>query len=94
MDIASFLSMLFNVPKVLEELDKLLQGSKGKKKTLLLELKRNVANIELYAKNKAPIDKVIGNLRIDKMEDAFNKGFNFNNFNHMTISRQETGGVA
>ena len=94
MDIASFLSMLFNAPKVLEELDKLLKSSKGKKKTLLLELKRNVANIELYSKKKAPIDKVIANLKVERMEDAFNKGFNFNTFNSERVSKKATGGVA
>jgi hypothetical protein len=93
-DISSFLSLLGNIPKVLEEIDKLLKGTRGKKRMLLLELKQNVATIELYSKNQAPIDKVIGNLRIEKVEDAFDKGFKFNSFNNDRVTKKETGGVA
>ena len=93
-DITDFLGLLSNFPKVLEELDRLLKGTRGKKRMLLLELKQNVATIELHSKEQTPIDKVIENLRIEKMEEALNTGFNFSRFTNQTLSKQATGGVA
>ena len=94
MDISSFLSLLTNIPKVLDELDKVLKGTRGKKRGLLLELKQNIATIELFSKNQAPIDRVIENLRIEKMEDALTTGYKFNRLNNDGVTKKATGGVA
>lgn len=94
MEIASFLSLLTNIPQVLDEIDKVLKGTRGKKRGLLLEIKQNVVTIELFSKNQAPIDRVIENLRIGKMEDALTTGYKFNRLNTDRVTRKETGGVA
>ena len=94
MEIASFLSLLTNIPNVLDEIDKLLKGTRGKKQRLLLEIKQNVVTISLFSKNQAPIDRGIENLRIGKMEDALTTGYKFNRFNTDRVTRMETGGVA
>ena len=94
METASFLSLLTNFPKVLDEIDKVLKGTRGKKRGLLLEIKQNVVTIELFSKNQAPIDRVIENLHIGKMEDALTSGDKFNRLNTDRVTRKETGGVA
>lgn len=94
MEIASFLSLLTNIPQVLDEIDKVLKGTRGKKRGLLLEIKQNVVTIELFSKNQAPIDRVIENLPIGKMEDALTTGYKLNRLNTDRVTRKETGGVA
>ena len=94
MEIASFLSLLTNIPKVLDEIDKVLKGTQGKKWGLLLEIKQNVVTIELFSKNQGPIDRVIENLRIGKMEDALTTGYKFNRLNTDRVNWKETDGVA
>jgi hypothetical protein len=93
-EIASFLSLLTNIPQVLDKIDKVLKGTRGKKRGQLLEIKQNVITIELFSKNQAPIDRVIENLRIGKMEDALTTGYKFNRLNTDRVTRKETGGVA
>lgn len=79
---------------MLDEIDKVLKGTQGKKRGLLLEIKQNVVTIELFSKNQAPIDRVIENLRIGKMEDALTTGYKLNRLNTDRVTRKETGGVA
>ena len=78
---------------MLDEIDKVLKGTRGKKRGLLLEIKQNVVTIELFFKNQAPIDRVIENLFIGKMEDTLITGYKLNSLTTDRVTRKETGGA-
>ena len=60
-------------------LDDLLTRNKGKKRMLLLELKKNISTIKYLEKN-VPVDTVIGKLKITQLEKALESNFDFRSF--------------
>lgn len=67
------------IPSLLKDLGKLIKNNRRTKDLLLRELKLNIKSFETAFKSKANYDKLAELLSNDKIKEARNESFNFNN---------------
>jgi hypothetical protein len=60
-------------------LDDLLTRNKGRKRILLLEIRKNISTVE-YLDNNVPIDTVIEKLESDQLKKALESNFDFRSY--------------
>jgi hypothetical protein len=81
----AILTIISTTASVLPTLDRLIKGTRGRKRALLLELRSDIQLIGLYTEGDSPIDKVIAKLEIEKMEAALESDFNFRSLKKSTV---------
>ena len=79
--------------KVASTLYSLIKGTKGNKRSVLLELKENINLVLLYTDTGAPIDKVIRKLSTSQYRRALAAGFNFNSLKRGKVSAKMIAGL-
>ena len=82
------------VASALKTLDGLIKGTRGRKRSILLEMRGNVRLIGLYIEGDMPIVKVIKKLEIKHLEAALQSEFKFSTLKKGKIKKSAAGGVA
>lgn len=93
MDPTIILKGISTTASVVNTLNSLIKGTKGVKRSLLIELQSNVQLISLYIEGDAPIDKVISKLDASRCKAALESNFNFNSLKRGRVSKAATEGV-
>jgi hypothetical protein len=83
--------LISSVDSVLETVNGWVQGSRGWKRKLQLELLSNIELIFSYLKYDLPIDDVVANLQIANTRSALESGFNFNSLKKGKITEDVAG---
>ena len=78
MNIGQVFSSLSSAAAVSQAVRSLIKNTRGTRRSLLLELQKNINLIYLYTKGGAPIDKVVAKLEVQHYESASQTGFDFN----------------
>jgi hypothetical protein len=85
------LTAVSTTASVLKTLDSLIKGTRGRKRSLLLELRRNIGLISLYTEGNSPIDSVIAKLEAKHLEAALESDFNFNSLKAGKVKKSTAG---
>jgi hypothetical protein len=89
----AILTIISTTASVLPTLDRLIKGTRGRKRALLLELRNDIQLIGLYTESDSPIDKVIARLEIKHMEAALESDFNFGSLKKGKLRESTVGDV-
>jgi hypothetical protein len=89
----AILTIISTTASVLPTLNKLIKGTRGRKRALLLELRNDIQLIGLYTEGDSPIDKVIAKLEIKHMEAALESDFNFGSLKKGRLKQNTVGDV-
>jgi len=92
--ITTILSVIGVIPAFSEMINSQASQSKGTKRSLILEMKKNAAFIQLYLDGEADLDTVIKKLNTKKLEKALNSSFDFNSIKWGKVKKKSTGGIA
>ena len=87
------LTAVSTTASVLKTLDSLIKRARGRKRSLLLELRRNVGLIGLYTEGESPIDSVIAKLETKHLEAALESNFNFNSLKAGKVKKSTARGI-
>lgn len=85
-DFPTTIGALSSATQIIKFVEQLVNRHKGTRRTLLLELKRNVEIIAMYIRDGAPIDKVIAELKTQHLYEAIQSNFDFNSFSKAKVS--------
>ena len=92
-EVGIILTAISTTASVLETIDSLIKGTRGRKRALLLELRRNIGLIGLYTEGNSPIDSVITKLETKHLEAALESNFSFNSLKKGKVRKSTTGDV-
>jgi hypothetical protein len=92
--IATILSVIGIIPSFSDMINSQVSQSKGTKRSLILEMKKNAAFIQLYLDGEADLDTVIEKLTYKKLEKTLNSNFDFNIVKRGKVKEKSAGGIA
>jgi hypothetical protein len=93
-DITSLLGGLSSVTSVLDTLDSMLKGSRGTRRSLLLELEGNIRLALLGKQGGIPADKLVKKLETRAMQQAMESDFNFRSLKSGKLKKRVAGDSA
>jgi len=90
-DPGSLLGSLSNVTSVLGAVQSLLKGSRGTRRSLLLELEGNIRLALLGKRGEIPVEKLVQRLETDVLRRAMESGFKFSSLKSGKVKKQVAG---
>lgn len=90
-DITSLLGGLSSVTSVLEALDSMLKGSRGTRRSLLLELEGNIRLALLGKRGEIPAEKLVKRLETRAMQQAMESNFSFSSLKTGKLKKRVAG---
>lgn len=92
--ITMILSVIGIIPSFSDMINSQVSQSKGTKRSLILEMKKNAAFIQLYLDGEADLDTVVEKLTYKKLEKTLNSNFDFNTVKRGKVKKKSAGGIA
>lgn len=93
MELATFFSGLSSASSLAKTFQPLLKNTRGVKRALLLELKKNLNLLYLFLGDESKESMVVSKLDMRVYEEAIKDGFNFNYIKKGKISSRLTGNI-
>ncbi len=93
LELGTLFSELSSATAVSRFIKSLLKNTRGTKRSLLLELQKNINLIYLYTKGGAPIERVIERLEVARYEAAVQSNFDFGSLKHKRLQKRTVEGA-
>jgi hypothetical protein len=92
MEPGAIFSGLSSAAAAARALKELLQRSKGPRRALLLELKKNLLLLDLHARGNGSVDQVVNRLETARYEQAVASEFDFSSFSRRKVNAEAVRG--
>lgn len=93
MALADFFTGLSSAASLAKTLQPLLRNTRGVKRSLLLELQKNLNLLYLFLGDESKVATIVNKLDVRVYEDAVKTNFNFNDIKKSKLSSRVTGNI-
>jgi len=93
-EIASLLGSLSSITSVLDTLNSMLKGSRGIRRSLLLELESNIRLALIGQRGGIPVEKLVKRLDTRAMQQAMESDFSFSSLKSGKVKKKIAGDSA